>query len=286
MRKILNKRALVVVLALLLSLSVVGGAFALYIKSAEKTIGVGKSQGLHLQIDLGDTVESINLTGLNPDMPKTHDLTLKYAAALEAGETVDKNVRTTFKVTLGGDLAAHVTYRATSNSTEFADQTALTAGKTIKLGAIPQDLKLEFELTEEAKNGDASAWAEKSATIAITWEVDKTTPDGFYLVGKIDGKENWGVSFASPYGPSMTGMENIAEIKGVELKAGDLVKMVYAADGVIAAEGGWKNFAASNYQFAGFETDDNGNLRITADGTYSFYFKNDNGQDVVFVAKA
>lgn len=284
MRKILNKRVLVVVLALLLSLSVVGGAFALYIKEAKKTINVGKSQGLHLLIDLGENVESISLTELNPDTPKTHDLTLKYAASLQEGETVDKNVRTTFKVTLSGDLAQYVTYKATSKSTEFADQTALTEGKTIKLGAIPTDLKLEFALTDEAKNGAASDWAEKMASIDITWLVDKTTPDGFYLVGKIEGKENWGVSFASPYGPSITGEENIAEIKGVELKAGDLVKMVYAAGGVIAEEGGWKSFAANN-QFEGFVTDENGNLKITTDGTYSFYFKNENGQDVVYVAK-
>lgn len=284
MRKILNKRVLVVILALLLSLSVVGGAFALYIKEANKTINVGKSQGLHLLIDLGENVDSIALTGLNPDTPKTHDLTLKYSAALQEGEAVDKNVRTTFKVTLSGDLAQYVTYKATSNSTEFADQAALTEGKTIKLGAIPKDLKLEFALTDAAKSGAASDWAEKAASINITWLVDKTTPDGFYIVGKIEGKENWGVSFASPYGSQITAVENIAEIKGVMLKAGDLVKMVYASGGVIAQEGGWKSFAANN-QFEGFVTDENGNLKITTDGTYSFYFKNENGQDVVFVAK-
>lgn len=284
MRKILNKRVLVVILALLLSLSVVGGAFALYIKEANKTINVGKSQGLHLLIDLGENVDSIALTGLNPNTPKTHDLTLKYSAALQEGEAVDKNVRTTFKVTLSGDLAQYVTYKATSNSTEFADQAALTEGKTIKLGAIPKDLKLEFALTDDAKSGAASDWAEKAASINITWLVDKTTPDGFYIVGKIEGKENWGVSFASPYGPKITAGENIAEIKGVMLKAGDLVKMVYASDGVIAQEGGWKSFAANN-QFEGFATDESGNLKITTDGTYSFYFKNENGQDVVFVAK-
>ena len=286
MRKILNKRVLVVILALLLSLSVVGGAFALYIKEAQKTINVGKSQGLHLLIDLGENVDSIALTGLNPDTPKTHDLTLKYSAALQEGETVDKNVRTTFKVTLSGDLAQYVTYKATtSNGTEFADQAALTEGKTIKLGAIPKDLKLEFALTDAAKRGAASDWAEKAASIDITWLVDKTTPDGFYIVGKIEGKENWGVSFASPYGPPITAGENIAEIKGVMLKAGDLVKMVYASGGVISQEGGWKSFAATSYQFEGFVTDESGNLKITTDGTYSFYFKNDNGQDVVFVAK-
>lgn len=284
MRKILNKRVLVVVLALLLSLSVVGGAFALYIKEAKKTINVGKSQGLHLLIDLGEKVDSIALTGLNPDTPQTHDLTLKYAASLQEGETVDKNVRTTFKVALSGDLAQYVTYKATSSGIEFANQAALTEGKTIKLGAIPTDLKLEFALTDDAKSGAASGWAEKMASIAITWFVDKTTPDGFYIVGKIEGKENWGVSFASPYGPNITAGENIAEIKGVALKAGDLVKMVYASGGVIAQEDGWKTFAAGN-QFEGFVTDENGNLKITTDGTYSFYFKNDNGQDVVYVAK-
>ena len=285
MRKILNKRVLVVVLALLLSLSVVGGAFALYVKEANKTINIGKSQGLQLDIDLGKDVNSIALTGLHPENTKTHALTLKYAAALQEGETVDKNVRTTFKVTLSGDLAQYVTYKATSDSTVFADQSTLIAGKTIKLGAIPQDLQLEFALTEEAKKDATFAWAEKQAAIEITWTVDKTTPDGFYLVGKIDGKENWGVSFASPYAFSTPQDGNIAEIKGVELEAGDLVKMVYAAGGEIAQADGWKNFAANN-QFPGFETDDNGNLRITADGTYSFYFKAENGQDVVYVAKA
>ncbi len=264
------KKVLVIVIATILALSVIGTCFALYkINATDRNITLTTGDSVTLSIAADDLAE----VGISPD-----HTTATYNVTLESSSTVsDASVYGKFTVATSGPLANYLKVSTTIGEVE-RDDAALKTGIHYALNALPTTFTLTF--TFDFSDIDFYTVAETVADVTLSWVIDSSytgpyTPvvGGYYLVGDINGQESWGPASAAHLF-NTTGIDplNKAELEGIELSAGDTVKIKKDATWY----GNWKN-----YETIG-TLDANGNLVITEAGTYSFYL---NQSDEIHVVK-
>ena len=262
------KKVLVIVIATILALSVIGTCFALYkINATDRNITLTTGDAVTLSIAAGDLAE----VGISPD-----HTTATYNVTLQSSSTVsDASVYGKFTVATSGTLANYLKVSTTIN-TEAKDDAALKAGVHYALNALPTTFTLTF--TFDFSDVDFYTVAETVANVTLSWVIDPSYPytpvvGGYYLVGKINGKQSWGPASADHlFDTAEIDPLNKAELEGIALSAGDTVKIKKDATWY----GNWKEYATIG------TLDPNGNLVITADGTYSFYL---NQSDEIHVVK-
>ena len=266
------KKVLVIVIATILALSVIGTCFALYKSNATaRNITLTTGDAVTLSIATGDLAKG----GISPDHP-----TATYSVTLQSSSTVsDASVYGKFTVATSGTLANHLTVSTTIN-TEAKDDAALKTGVHFALNALPTTFTLTF--TFDFSDVDFYSVAETVvANVTLSWVIDssytgtyKPVTGSYYLVGKINGKESWAPASSNHmFTTAVADPNNKAEKLGIELSAGDTVKIKKDTTWY----GNWKD-----YETIG-TLDSNGNLVITAAGTYNFYL---NQSDEVYVRKA
>lgn len=259
------KKVLVIVIATILALSVIGTCFALYkINATDRDITLTTGDAITLSIEAGD----LAATGLSPD-----NTTATYNVTLTSSSTVsDASVYGKFSVAMSGDLASYITVETNIGGTDY-DNAALAGGVHYALNDLPTTFTLTFKFNIGDNN--FADIAEKVAHVVLSWVIDDTytgayTPveGGYYLVGKINGTESWAPASADHLFATqgLSDPLNKAELKGIALNAGDAVK-IKCDD---TWYGNWKNYTTIG------TLDANGNLVITAAGTYSFYLNTDN----------
>lgn len=266
------KKVLVIVIATILALSVIGTCFALYkINATDRNITLTTGDAVTLSIAAGDLAE----VGISPD-----HTTATYNVTLQSSSTVsDASVYGKFTVATSGTLANYLTVSTTIAEVE-RDDAALKTGIHYALNALPTTFTLTF--TFDFSDVDFYTIAETVANVTLSWVIDSSytgpyTPvvGGYYLVGKINGNESWGPASANHlFNTDENEIDalNKAELEGIALSAGDTVKIKKDATWY----GNWKEYATIG------TLDANGNLVITAAGTYSFYL---NQSDEIHVVK-
>ena len=265
------KKVLVIVIATILALSVIGTCFALYkINATDRNITLTTGDAVTLSIAAGDLAE----VGISPD-----HTTATYNVKLESSSTVsDASVYGKFTVATSGTLANYLKVSTTIN-TEEKDDAALKKGVYYALNALPTTFTLTF--TFDFSGIDFYTVAETVANVTLSWVIDssytgtyKPVTGGYYLVGKINGKESWApASDDHKFTTAVADPKNKAELE-IALSAGDTVKIKNGATWY-PEWGNWKD-----YETIG-TLDSNGNLVITAAGTYNFYLNQSNEVYVV-----
>lgn len=264
------KKVLVIVIATILALSVIGTCFALYkINATDRNITLTTGDAVTLSIAAGDLAE----VGISPD-----HTTATYNVTLQSSSTVsDASVYGKFTVATSGTLANYLTVSTTIDEVA-RDDAALRAGVHYALNDLPTTFTLTF--TFDFSDIDFYTVAETVANVTLSWVIDSSytgpyTPvaNGYYLVGVINGNESWGPASADHlFDTADIDPLNKAELEGIALSAGDTVKIKQDATWY----GNWKEYATIG------TLDPNGNLVITAAGTYSFYL---NQSDEIHVVK-
>lgn len=264
------KKVLVIVIATILALSVIGTCFALYkINATDRNITLTTGDAVTLSIAAGDLAE----VGISPD-----HTTATYNVTLQSSSTVsDASVYGKFTVATSGTLANYLTVSTTIDEVA-RDDAALRAGIHYALNDLPTTFTLTF--TFDFSGIDFYTVAETVANVTLSWVIDSSytgpyTPvvGGYYLVGNINGNESWGPASADHlFDTADIDALNKAELEGIALSAGDTVKIKKDSTWY----GNWKE-----YETIG-TLDANGNLVITAAGTYSFYL---NQSDEIHVVK-
>lgn len=266
------KKVLVIVIATILALSVIGTCFALYkINATDRNITLTTGDAVTLSIAAGDLEE----VGISPE--KT---TVTYSVTLQSSTTVDDaSVYGKFTVATSGTLANCLKVSTTIAEVE-KDDAALKKGVHYALNALPTTFTLTF--TFDFSDVDFYDFAETVANVTLSWVIDesytgsyKPTEGAYYLVGKINGSESWApASDDHMFTTEVADTKNKAELVGIELEAGDTVKIKNGATWY-PEWGNWKEYAESG------TIDTNQNLVITADGKYSFYLNQSNEVYVV-----
>ncbi len=295
-----KSRIMIMLLALVLAISVIGGCFALYVINADN-IGITLTTGQSITLLWGDSSGELN--GVvspawgdpsNTANVETWTLHLTTKSAVD-----DANEKGTFKISIANDTenteGTDIASLLKVSTSEYSDD-QLKAGVQIGLKGLkdtPKEMVITVTFTGTAEDWDK--WAEQKAIITASWNIDTFEPvaGDWYLVGKINGTESW-----TPHTSSGVGLykldsnshsidetlntgdgvgensDNRAQIESVYLKAQDAVKIFrYYQNGNLQSvyEGNFKGYNGSVANLTAEMIDKDGNFVAPADGYYSFY---------------
>lgn len=280
----MTKKIIVLVIAIVLCLSVVGGCFALYQKDASDiTINFGSEKAASLTLNSvndegADATFNFGGTVINP----TTDSATQYLKLNVNGNPSEMaGMYGKFKVELTGWDATNLVLTGTSISsasgatTQNYDYDALIAGITLPLNELPDTVTLTIALAEGAKS-DAGfkAVSNKVISVKASWTVVEWAPiDGaYYIIGSQSG---WQVNKnAIHLSDDVSGTTDLAKINNVALKAGEAYKVVkYNGEG---AEYTWYDVewndkiakVSANSDKIVIDTKHGNNITVTEDGNY------------------
>lgn len=286
----MTKKILVLVIAIVLCLSVVGGCFALYHKDAtDITINFGSEQAVSLTLNPVSSTGSeatFNFGGavINP----TTDSATQYLK-LDVNGTPSEmaGMYGEFKVELTSWDSTNLVLTGTSISSASGATTKnytyeqLTGGIKLPLNELPDTVTLTIALAEDAKS-DAGFKSVSNKTISVkaSWKVVDWDPiDGaYYIIGSESG---WEVNKTAIHlSDSVSGSTDKAKINSVALKAGESYKVVqyHENDDLdwfdVEWEGGSAKVSANSDKIV-IDTANGNNITVTENGNY-FVCLNDN----------
>lgn len=295
----MTKKILVLVIAIVLCLSVVGGCFALYHKDAtDITINFGSEQAVSL------TLNSVNSEGSAATFnfggavinPTTASATQYLKLNVNGNPSEMAGMYGQFKVELTGWDATNLVLTGTSISsasgatTQNYDYDDLTGGITLPLNELPDTVTLTIALAEDAKS-DAGFKSISNKTISVkaSWTVVDWAPiDGaYYIIGSESG---WIVNKnAIHLSDSVSGTTDLAKINSVALKAGEEYKVVqyHASDDLTWFDVEWENGTAkvsTNSDKIVILTDKGNNITVTENGNYLVCLNTTGSNHYVWIA--
>lgn len=260
----MRTKALIIIIAVVLACGVTGVCFALYnMPATDKTVNITNEGYVTLDIN---TTSNFALTGVNPDINKTLDVTLKVTGSPDAGK------EGTFKISLDGALVGALDVSTTIDNNAY-DTEALTAGRQLPLNATT-----DFTLTFSIKPGtDFPQYADKQANVTLQWTTENwKEQDKYYLVGTINGKTQWTPN-SDAYVTSEPTNGNHAEFLDITLKKDDKIKIYNPVTKTWQA-----TFTEYNSGSATSSIDAEGNFIVPTDGTYDIYL---NSEDKIYISK-
>lgn len=255
----MKNRVIIILVACLMACSVIGICFATYYVNAQKSIVISTGNSKTLTIDATPYGEA-----LSPDHPVT------YNVELDVGNTGDYDayagLQGKFYITVTDNDLTDVTTITMFDGLDDYNRADMEEGIFYNLEYLPQILVITFSVSE--LNFDITV-AEQEIEITMYWDFVEWAPSAgsSYLLGTYGNLENvWAPTYeCTTLGADPQG-ENYAEIEGLALEAGDIIKGYVAGWG----ENCW--FTWAGYNGCG-SLDTNGNLIIGSNGTYSIYLK-------------
>lgn len=232
----MTKKIIVLVIAIVLCLSVVGGCFALYSRNAEDiTISFGSEGAVNLTLSADGT---FNFGGFALS-PETKSVTQKITLNVSTTDTSSlSGMYGKLKVELGGavdsayyTLSGIATGSGDSPSNASYTQAQLTDGVTLPLDDLPQYLTLTIALTDDAQTPSGfKTISNKNISVKVSWTVVEWTAvdGGFYIVG--DNLGGWYVNENSILLNDATSNGDLACKNNISLTAGSYQVVKYTAD--------------------------------------------------------
>lgn len=277
----MTKKIIVLIIAIVLCLSVVGGCFALYAKDASNlVIGFGSEDAVRLTLATQNaTTFNFGGVALNP----TNDSASQAIVLDVNGQASDMaglygELKVTLDTTISEDyytLSAVAKGAGDDASSTSYTQAQLTSGVTLPLDDLPQYVTLTIALTEAGKNDTAfaSSVSNKTISVSVSWKVVEWTAvdGGYYIVGTESG---WAVNKnAVLLSDSVSGTTDLAKINSVTLTAGQSYKVVqyHAGAELTWFDVEWQNGSAvvsSQYPVVVIDTEHGNNITVTTTGTY------------------
>ena len=268
----MNKKLLIIAVALVLCISVIGGSFALYhIAATDEVINISTQAGISLTI--GHTQE-IGVDGLSP--AKTSG-TFNVELQCSVLSIEDESVKGRFYITVGqGELAEAITISASVSKQNASPQEVTHANLTdsnigyeCKLTELPETVTLTFALTQYAVDNFRD-YADKELTVTLNWVIVEGSAweydaNAYYLIGSMNG---WTIDSDEYKFEKNNDAEVLAAGKveymllGVELAAGTELKV----------KKGETWLANLNGDFDVATGDGWSNIEINDDGTYNIYY--------------
>ncbi len=265
----MTKKIIVLVIAIVLCLSVVGGCFALYYKDATNlVINFGSEDAVTLTLAADGGAINFGNVVLNPTSNSaTQKVTLDVSGAKEQMAGLNGEL----KISLGGtlDSSYYVLSGVAKGAGDSAEdvnyeQAQLTSGVTLPLDDLPQYLTLTIALTDAGKTNEGfKAASNKNITVSVSWKVVDWAPvdGGYYIIGT---KSGWGVNKnAILLDGDLTGQTDKARKLNVTLEAGEEYKVVR-----YTTAGGIEWLAAGDSMGAGVNGTYTQNITVDTTGTY------------------
>lgn len=273
----MKNRVIIILVACLMACSVIGICFATYYVNAQKSIVISTGNSKTL------TITASKVGGaLNPENPVTYNVVLDVPKDDLGGYSAYAGLQGKFYITVtDNELTAVTTITMNDGSTDY-NLSQMEAGILYNLVDLPQELSITFSVL--AKDFDITV-AEKQIEITMHWDFVEWAPSAgsTYLLGTYGNLENvWAPTYECTTLGADPDEENYAEIEGLALEAGDIIKL-YVQGWSDASWIPWKTDVANLDDWAEYDVD--GNLVIKEAGTYNIYLsiKEGNGAYVTKV---